>query len=165
MELCEDERVDGVMRMWGGWDAWALEGAKGPPVEGVFLRWEGGRGGAFRPGSTLVNPALEESDLSFGEGFLVTFLWGHRRVAVCAAYEMQEGAFGGIAGEDGGVAGFTALQSPVSLIEAIAAFLFFRTMTAHAVGLEDGRNMALKIDAVCRFGVRGERPREEREQW
>ncbi len=141
-----DEVIDGVVD-WG-WDGGdrgngrALNGLISPMtfVDGAF-----------------GNPAADGFFLRIGEG-LLGVLGGHAAGGIGGEDALDDGAFVGVAGDDGGGAGRGGFQSFFAAIEAHAghAGAFVGTMAAEAGIRHDGPDIAIEFDGFGAGGGGGE---------
>ena len=130
----------------GGGDA---DGVEGDAAEEGEVVGEGGDFDAgdvqFGPVSAFADPALEGGDLIGGEGFA---FGGHDEVFVGAGDAGEEGAFFGLAGGDGGAIGFAAVEGRGEGVEFEIALGLAALVAGEAVGLEDGEDVLVEVDAV-----------------
>lgn len=91
----------------------------------------------------LFDPCREGGDLVGGER--VAF-GGHDIVAGGVADAVDEGAFFGIAGDDGGAVALAATESGGAGVEVEAAFDFGSLVAGVAVGFEDGLDFLEVVD-------------------
>jgi hypothetical protein len=98
----------------------------------------------FRPCRSLIDPCLEDGNLSVGEP--VT-LGGHSLSRLGTSDALEQQTFGSLSGEDHW-ARVTAFQGSVLTIQTQAAALFSRSMARQTAGVEDWFDVANKIDAT-----------------
>lgn len=144
-ETGADEGVDGSGGVgdWGDGDG--FDGLEGP-VAG--------------PCGAALDPAFEEVLVGWGE--LFGFVWGrHDVVGVMGGDAAEEFAVIGVAGDDGGVAGFGFPEGGFLDVEAEVAFAFIGigAVAGEAVFGEKGADFAGEVDFLG-----GDGEREEREE-
>src|SRR4051794_31370285 len=100
-----------------------------------------------RPDRTLVDPRAQKADLPGGER--VAFA-RHEHVGIETGDEMDERALGTFAGADVRGVIVAALEREIFDIEAEAALLFLRSVTFHAVFLEDRADVLREIHGTRR---------------
>jgi hypothetical protein len=110
------------------------------------------------PCGAVLDPAFEE--VLVGGGELFGFVWrGHDVVGVMGGDAAEELAVIGVAGDDGGVAGFGFTEGGFLDVEAEVAFAFIGigAVAGEAVFGENGADFAGEVDFLGGDGEREER--------
>ena len=99
----------------------------------------------FFVGGAAGDPLFEEVALGGGEGFF-EFRWGHHVVGVLGAEAADDFASFGVAGVDGGLAGFAAAEGGVAVVEAELALaaLVVGAVAFEAAVREEGADVSAK---------------------
>ena len=138
-EIGGEETVDGVGDRGGGGREFGLSAFE---ISVGFASEGNGR----VPFQALIDPGAEGSDLIGGQAGA---LFGHDEIGVEAGDEVDEVGIATIAWDDGG-AGVGGLEERIAIVDAEAAFGFSPGVAFGATGIEDGLDIAGKVDGSGR---------------
>ena len=144
---------------------------RGPGPRPLTHLGKGGSGGFDEermdaPMGSLGDPTAEGLDLGVRKRFAFAVIGGWHAVRITGGQgdPAEEFGLGGLAGDDGGTAGFPGGEGFVAVEDGDAGGLFDAAVAGGAMGVEDGAHVAVEIDA--RGGERqekdgGEKPGED----
>ena len=101
------------------------------------------------PDGTFCDPGGKGFDLCGGKGIA---FGRHRTFVIGVGDDFDEEALFWVARNDGGEAGVAAFERKWALVKAEIRFLFVGSVALEAIVSEDGCDLLLKVDGLCRQG-------------